>query len=382
MTQSEGLVDLGLPLPKIAITGASGFVGWHLRCFLAAHGFPQPVEISIRPGVHPSEIRRQLAGCDAVIHLAGVNRSESEDDFWTGNQDSMTILIEAFGLLDTSPILVNANSVHSLDRDDVYARSKSSASRLARAWAEKNDGIHVDILLPNLFGEHGQPNYNSVVATFCHQLVSGVTPSVIEDRSFELLHVQQACKILVQACQASSSMNVRPSGRQVSVSDLLWALTSIADKYKEGHLPNLADSFTRALFNTYRSFAFPGGWPIRPMVHADDRGVLFEAVRAEGGETQAFCSVTLPGKSRGNHFHLFKTERFMVLQGQASIRLRRMFTSEVVEFQVDGSEPVFIDMPTMWTHSITNTGDRELLTLFYADDQYNPEDPDTYWIEV
>jgi UDP-2-acetamido-2,6-beta-L-arabino-hexul-4-ose reductase len=109
---------------------------------------------------------------------------------------------------------------------------------------------------------------------------------------------------------------------------------------------------------------------------------LVEAVRASGGETQVFFSTTNPGYTRGGHFHLRKVERFIVLEGQASIRLRRLFTDQVVEFPVTGETPAIVDMPTLWTHSITNTGDSNLMTLFYADDEFNPENPDTYWVAV
>ena len=123
-------------------------------------------------------------------------------------------------------------------------------------------------------------------------------------------------------------------------------------------------------------------WPILPVKHSDARGQLVEAVRGAGGETQVFFSTTNPGFTRGNHFHLRKVERFLVLSGHASIKLRRLFTDEVIEFHVTGETPAIVDMPTLWTHSITNTGDQDLLTLFYADDEYNPSDPDTYWVDV
>ncbi|MCB0916895.1 MAG: capsule biosynthesis protein CapF, partial [Actinobacteria bacterium] len=138
----------------------------------------------------------------------------------------------------------------------------------------------------------------------------------------------------------------------------------------------------RDLFNTYRSYTFPENWPIHPPVNGDQRGELFETVRAQGGEAQVFFSATRPGFTRGQHYHLHKVERFLVLRGTGEIRLRKLFSDEVVAFPVDGSRPAIVDMPTMWVHSITNTGSDELVTLFYADDIYDPNDPDTYPEEV
>jgi UDP-2-acetamido-2,6-beta-L-arabino-hexul-4-ose reductase len=187
---------------------------------------------------------------------------------------------------------------------------------------------------------------------------------------------------MIAAAENPSVSKLRPTGHQISVTALLESLKSIQVEYRDGYLPDLADPFTRSLFNTYRSFTFPQQWPIHPGLHADARGELVEVVRATGGETQVFYSATRPGFTRGDHFHLRKTERFQVVQGQASIRLRKLFTSEIVEFVVSGSNPAIVDMPTLWTHSITNIEDSDLLTLFYSDDKYDPADPDTYWIDV
>jgi UDP-2-acetamido-2,6-beta-L-arabino-hexul-4-ose reductase len=238
------------------------------------------------------------------------------------------------------------------------------------------------VYLPNIFGEHGRPFYNSVVATFSHQLAHSESPTIMDDREIPLLHAQDAVESLLDALDSDQSSVMRLSGNEMKVSEVLDRLTLIHERYLLGQLPNLADPFTRALFNTYRSFTFPQMWPIYPPAHHDERGELFEAVRGLGGEAQVFFSHTNPGFTRGNHFHLRKVERFLVMQGSAVIRLRRMFTEQVVEFHVSGTAPAILDMPTLWTHAITNTGGEDLLTLFYADDEFNPADPDTYWISV
>ena len=143
-------------------------------------------------------------------------------------------------------------------------------------------------------------------------------------------------------------------------------------------MPAFADGLELDLFNTLRSALFPGAYPILPTVNADQRGALHECVRAHGTGGQTFVSTTHPGQVRGEHYHLRKIERFHVLQGTAEIALRRVLTDEVVRFKVDGDTPALLDMPTLWVHNIRNTGDTELVTLFWSDQLFDPEHPDTF----
>ena len=136
------------------------------------------------------------------------------------------------------------------------------------------------------------------------------------------------------------------------------------------------------LFNTYRAALFPAHYPIALTAHSDDRGRLVETVRAHGGQGQTFVSTTRPGITRGEHFHLGKVERFVVLSGQARISLRRVFHEDVVSFDVSGDAPAVVDMPTMWVHNITNTGDTEVTTLFWTHSLFDADNPDTYWEPV
>jgi UDP-2-acetamido-2,6-beta-L-arabino-hexul-4-ose reductase len=169
-----------------------------------------------------------------------------------------------------------------------------------------------------------------------------------------------------------------PGGRPTTISALLDILTCYRDLYATAEIPDLTDSFNLSLFNTYRSFCFPDHFPVSVPVRSDPRGDLFESVRAHGGRTQVFCSATNPGFTRGEHFHLRKVERFLVLKGTAEIKLRRLFDATVIRFEVSGKNPEIVDMPTMWAHSITNTGSDELFTLFWAHEIFDPERPDTF----
>ena len=370
----------GEDLIRVAVTGPDGFLAWHVRCALSARQDQDTVLIGRGEFEDPNLMDSALAKVDCVIHLAGLNRA-TDEEISTTNPMLAQRLVEGLVRANRPIVVVHGNSIQSRG-NSVFGKSKAEAAAIFRAHSESGGSPFVDVVLPNLFGEHGRPFYNSVVATFCHQLVIGETPRIEVDRELRLLHAQRAAEVLLDATAEPTRSDIVVEGKVLSVSALLAELQVMSERYFEGRLPNLSDPFTRDLFNTYRSFTFPGMWPILPSKHTDVRGELVEAVRGAGGETQVFFSTTKPGFTRGDHFHLHKVERFIVLEGQASIRLRRLFTSEVIEFPVTGKTPAIVDMPTLWTHSITNTGEQDLLTLFYSDDEFNPEAPDTYWIEV
>lgn len=268
--------------------------------------------------------------------------------------------------------VVYGNSIHALG-DSVFGVSKRKAADILRAGTDL-----VDVVMPNIFGEHGLPNYNSVVATFCHALAAGETPQVVDDKELPLVHVGAIADLLLDQAVSPTPGQIEVPGRPTMVSEVAERLTAIAADYRAGLLPDLSDPFTKELFNTYRSATLPAHYPIRPVPSDDPRGRLVEAVKGAGGQTQVFYSTTNPGFTRGQHWHRHKVERFLVVSGQGEIRLRKLFTDEVVTFPVSGGEPAIVDMPTFWVHSITNTGTEPLVTLFFADELYDPDSPDTY----
>ncbi len=317
-----------------------------------------------------------LSGTDAVLHFAGVNRAANES-LLQQNVGLAEQLTESLDRSGSRPFILYANSTQS-GNPSPFGQAKEQAAEHLRAWGKTNGAPVADLRLPNLFGEHGRPHYNSVVATFCHLLASGGEPEIIEDRTISLLHVQDALDGLLRLLDDPSDLVLAPEGRPMAVSELRRQLTRFREIYKAGEIPDIRSSFDRALFNTYRSFCFPSQFPIIPQLRSDARGELFECIRAHGSECQLFCSTTHPGVTRGNHFHRRKVERFMVLQGSAAISLRRLGHTEVIVFDVSGDSPVAIDIPTLWAHSITNQGQTELMTLFWTDEVFDPSAPDTY----
>lgn len=362
---------------RLVITGADGFVGWHLRCRLRALSDDHVTALSHDDLSDPRVSAEALVGAKVVFHLAGVNRGNDEQ-VTVGNVNAARHLIEACRAVGATPHVVYANSIHA-GNDTSYGRSKQQAADILSKWTDGNNRTLSDIRLPNLFGEHGRPFYNSVVATFCHLLASGSTPTVSSDAELPLLHVQRAAAVLMEAASTPSAGRLAPTlGKLTRVAALHDLLVAQAARYATGELPDLSDPFQRDLFNTYRSYTFPQSFPLPIAGHTDDRGSLYECVRAAGGPGQTFVSTTRPGITRGEHFHLNKVERFVVIAGTGQIRLRKLFTNEVVSFDVVGASPQIVDMPTMWAHSITNTGLNALVTLFWTDELFNADRPDTY----
>lgn len=367
--------------PRIAVTGLDGFVGWHVRCAARARWGGDLVGLGIDEFADAALLDAGLADVDAVIHLAGVNRAKDPAEIEHTNPWLAEQLAASLRRLGRVVPVVYGNSIHSFG-DTVFGVAKRRAAEILNAWGSEVGAPVVDVVMPNLFGEHGLPNYNSVVATFCHVLAQGGAPSVVDDKELPLLYVGEAADRLLDLAVSPQAGQVLLEGRPTRVSDIAFRLSEIATEYRTGRLPDLSDSFTKQLFNTYRSATFPAHFPIHPAPAEDPRGRLVEAVKGRGGEVQVFYSSTNPGFTRGQHWHRHKVERFLVLSGTGTMRLRRLFSDEVVEFPVNGDQPAIVDMPTFWAHSITNTGDAPMMTLFFADELYDPANPDTIPEEV
>jgi UDP-2-acetamido-2,6-beta-L-arabino-hexul-4-ose reductase len=318
---------------------------------------------------------RAVRTSSVVVHAAGVNRGE-DDDVEQGNVQLAERLVASLRRTGSRAALVYANSIQA-DHDTPYGRGKARAAAVLAGWASETGADMTDVRLPNLFGEHGRPDYNSVVATFCRRLADDQKPEVQGDGELSLVHVQHAVNYLLGV---ATSADPRPTlnPRRIRVHQLLSVLREQRMTYRSGDIPFFADEFELDLFNTLRAALFPSNYPFHPAESTDNRGSLHECVRSHCTGGQTFVSTTLPGQVRGEHFHLRKIERFHVLSGEAEIALRRVLTDETVRFRVSGERPAVIDMPTLWAHSIRNVGAGELVTLFWADQLHDPASPDTY----
>ena len=358
---------------KIVLTGASGFVGWHTRLRLAALTDHEVVPVTRE---NWSDLGQCVAGADAVIHLAGVNRAENEQEVEQGNIRLASDVAHAISAAKR-PLRVVMSGTIQVERDNAYGRGKLAAQNAIAKATTSAGGHFVDVCLPNLFGEHGLPAYNSFVATFVRETIARKVPQ-LNNSPVELLHVQDAAQSLIDALQ-HDEYQLRPEGLQTGVVEVWDLLQEFHRSYiPNGEIPDLSSKFRIDLFNTYRAGLFPDHYPISLVPHSDPRGSFVETVRCRGGESQSSFSTTVPGITRGEHYHLAKIERFAVIQGKARISLRKMFHDEVLDFDVSGDKPVAIDMPVGWVHNITNTGDDVLLTQFWSHELFRPEAPDTF----
>lgn len=360
---------------KVVITGATGLIGWHLRCALYSEAI-ECAAVDRSAFDNAAALARQVAGADVVVHAAGANRGEDEETSAT-NIRLAQVLADAVDTLSDPPMLIYTNSTH-IDRDSAYGNSKREAAAILAGCGSPG---FLDVVLPGVFGEHGQPYYNSVVSTFCHQLSRDEELSVNDDVELELVHAQDVADVITRAARSNLEGTWRVPGEHVTVTALASRLTSMQESYSTGVVPSIEDEFDRALFNTMRSYRFPFLYPTELEPKNDQRGRLVELVKTNTGG-QMFISSTKPGITRGNHYHRRKVERFVVVEGTARISLRRLFTDEVVTFEVSGEQPVAIDMPTMHTHNITNVGHGSLTTVFWADEIFDPERPDTFGEQV
>lgn len=359
---------------RLIITGAGGLLGFHLRALL--HGSP---EFEVRPidrrRFHrPGALSRSLRNADVVVHLAGMNRGPA-DELEQTNVALANKLLAELDAGGTVPHVVFASSTHR-DHDSAYGRSKRIVEEMFSTWSATRGGHYSELVLPNVFGEYGRPHHNSVVATFCHRLAVGDRPELILDQEITLVHAQRVARLIRDIISRKVGGRCDVPGTPILVSELLAVLEKIDACYRDRRLPDTRASFDRDMFNTYRSYIPLDHFPIPLDAYEDQRGRLIEAVQTLG-RGQCFYSTTAPGATRGGHFHRHKFERFLVVDGYARIRLRRLFSAQLTECVLRGEEPAVVDIPTFCTHDLTNIGEGTLVTLFWADEVFDPAEADT-----
>jgi UDP-2-acetamido-2,6-beta-L-arabino-hexul-4-ose reductase len=359
-------------MTTVGIAGMSGFLGWHLRSYV--HGFKDIRVIGAGRQEFADE-QSLVSSCDCIVHFAGLNRG-TDIEVYNTNVDLTDRLIQALKKSGKAPQVIFASSTQIL-KNNPYGNSKIECAKRLRAWARNSNALFTNCILPNIFGEGCKPFYNSFIATFCHQIASKLEPKVLVDAEVECLHAQEVAGYIYDAIQRKTDGDITFPGKPVKVSGVLDTIRYLSGAYEKHIIPDLRDKFVLQLFNTYRFYLYPQFYPVPVRVNRDDRGVVFETAKSLG-EGQCFISSTKPGITRGNHYHLNKYERFFVVKGKAVIRIRRLFSDKIIDFEVDGDEPRYVDIPTLHTHCITNTGNTELMTLFWADKIFDPNSTDTY----
>ena len=369
---------------KIGITGQAGFIGTHLFNFV---GLKEGVErISFEKRFFQDKQRLQcfVKECDVIVHLAALNRHNDPQVIYQTNTGLVQQLIDAMEAENVTPHVIFSSSTQE-ERDNVYGKSKKECRNLFTRWAEKEKAIFTGLVIPNVFGPFGNPYYNSVIATFSHQLTHNEIPKIEIDGTLKLMYVGELIAGIWEIIKEKRNrpyLLLSPT-YEAKVSEILNLLVNYKKKYFENHtFPLLNNHFELNLFNTFRSyFDLRDYFPVLLKKNTDNRGSFIESVKTETGGQFSF-STTHTEITRGDHFHTRKIERFTVISGKAMIELRRIGTSEVLHFELDGEKPSFVDMPIWYTHNITNVGSEELLTLFWINEFFDPNDPDTYFEKV
>lgn len=359
-------------MQRFAMTGSRGFLGWHTRAALRELN-ENIARVDVGSNFDQQLAMLSLEGVERLIHIAGVNRG-TDLEVREGNLIFASQLAETIYAVENPPkTIVFANSTQAMN-GSVYGDSKLEASEILSKAAANRGVDFIDLRLPNIFGEHGRPFYNAVTSTFCHLVSLGEQPEIIVDKELSLLHAQNAADLLIGNTLTESQAELEVTE---TVTALAKKIIDFSEIYKSGEIPDITNDFDRDLFNTYRSYTFPAQAPLKLTRHQDQRGSFFEVIRSHGGSGQSSFSTTESGISRGDHFHRRKIERFTVLSGKATISLRKLFSNDRIDFDVDGNNPVSVDMPTMWSHKIVNTSDETLFTSFWSNEIYDPINPDT-----
>lgn len=372
---------------SVGITGQSGFIGTHLFNTLSLWKDKYsiiPFEDSFFEDVN--SLTEFVKQCDFIVHLAGVNRHSDPQQVYLQNIQITKKLIDALDAAHTNPGIIFSSSIQE-SRGNLYGKAKKESRELLASWCERNHASFAGLLIPNVFGPFGVPFYNSVIATFSHQIANGLVPVVEVDTDLNLIYVGELVEQIVQVIETPSSgvnqYHTVEATKSITVGEILKMLFVMKEQYIDfGQIPDITDSFSLQLFNTLRSYLIPSKFfPFAYKVNSDSRGMFIEALKSVSGGQTSYSS-TIPGITRGNHFHTRKVERFSVLKGEALIQMRRIGTSEVYSYTVSGNTPSFVDMPVWYTHNLTNIGSEELITLFWINEIYDPNDPDTFFEPV
>lgn len=367
---------------KVGITGNKGFLGRHLHNYLQLNENIEIIPFQASYFQEPNQLQNFVKSCDSIVHLAAVNRHPDAEELYRINIDLVEKLVQACEHTDSQPHMILSSSTQE-NQDNPYGRSKLKGRKIIEQWAKKNNALAAGLVIPNIFGPFGRPNYNSFIATFCHRLIHNEEVEIIVDSDVSLIYVNDLIKDIEEIILKKSKGKIEIQPRYTAkVSKTLALLEDFKASYmKKGEFPQLMDPFEIDLFNTFRSYLPEDFFPFFYTKHEDDRGAFVEVVRSLG-KGQFSYSTTKPGITRGNHFHTRKIERFAVIDGKALIQIRKVDDDKVIEYIISGDQPAFVDMPIWHTHNIKNIGEGILTTLFWINESYDPTDADTYFIPV
>lgn len=368
---------------KILVTGAHGFIGKNLIAELRNRNYTEIFEYGKQST--PSVLDEYCKEADFVFHLAGVNRPKDPSEFMEGNHGVTAALLDSLKKQGNAcPVLISSSIQAELDNP--YGISKRAGDDLLQEYS-KQTGVKVLIYrLPNVFGKWCKPNYNSAVATFCHNIAHDLPITVNDpDVILNLVYIDDVIEEFINAMggkeNRSSKFCAVPVSYKVSLEHIVNLLYSFKKSREECTLPNVADSFTKKLYSTYLTYLPKDRFSYDLKMNVDHRGSFTEFIKSPD-RGQVSVNISKSGITKGNHWHHTKCEKFLVVSGNGVIRFRSLDSTEVTEYYVSGDKLQVVDIPSGYAHNIENLGDTDMVTIMWVNEFFDPEKPDTHFLEV
>lgn len=379
---------------NILITGANGFVGKNLTARLENIRDKKDQTIDLGENLQilpydldtpPEKLSEYCEKADFVFHLAGVNRPKDAKEFMEGNFGFTSTLLDCLKQHhNQAPILITSSI--QAERDNDYGKSKKAGEDLIFAYGKENGVKTCVYRLPNVFGKWCRPNYNSAVATFCYNIAHDLEitvndPSVI----MNLVYIDDVVQEFLQALKGKENKQgdfcAIPVVHTIPLGEIAKLLYAFRESRKNLSVPDMSDAFTKKLYSTYLSYLPEQEFSYPLTTHEDARGSFTEILRtADRG--QFSVNISKPGITKGNHWHDTKNEKFLVVSGKGVIRFRKIGSSEILEYYVSGEKLEVVDIPVGYTHSIENLGDTDMVTFMWCNECFDPDKPDTFFLEV
>jgi len=371
-------------MQRVLVTGSNGFIGRNLIAGLKKLDDIEIQPFDIEDGIEM--LRGYLQVTDIVFHLAGVNRPEKVEDFEVGNTNLTQNIVGMLESAKRSVPVVLSSSIQAVF-DNPYGVSKKQAENILINYGQKNQAKVYIYRFPNVFGKWCRPNYNSVVATFCYNISHDIEIFISDEKKeLELLYIDDLVGEFLQILSDENADKDKYYHKikrtfRITLGELARRLYHLRDIRKTLVVPDLSDELMKFLHATYLSYLDSTEFSYKLELKTDQRGSLAELIKSENFG-QIFVSTSHKGVIRGNHYHDTKVEKFCVLAGEAVIKFRHIFEDKILSYHVSGDNPEVVDIPPGYTHSIENTSDGEMIVLFWANQIFNPKQPDTYFLEV
>ncbi|WP_174614765.1 capsular polysaccharide biosynthesis protein CapF [Virgibacillus ihumii] len=368
---------------KILVTGAKGFIGKNLVAELKNRSYTDVFEYGRE--TNADLLSEYCKHADFVYHLAGVNRPESQNEFMQVNYGfTETLLANLKKHQNHCPVMIASST--QAESDNPYGNSKKAGEDLLFQYSQDTGAKVLIYRFPNAFGKWSRPNYNSVIATFCHNIAHDM-PITVNDRNVELdlVYIDDIVEELINALKGSETNTGEfcqvPVTHKISLGKIVDLIYSFKKSREECSIPDVSDPFTKKLYSTYLSFLPEDQFSYDLKMNVDNRGSFTEIIKTED-RGQVSVNVSKAGITKGNHWHHTKNEKFLVVSGHGVIRFRKVDSDEVIEYFVSGEKLEVVDIPVGYTHNIENLGKTDMVTIMWANELFDPENPDTYYLEV